>query len=168
MTNQPSNSDFEPRFNGFLFASVGEDRSGMPLSLLSTLARLDLDPWEEAARLAALPGEAAIERLSALISPHAAGSGAPADTTANAARLIALLPPKSSLGTIAQARGKASAAIDRWWPIASVGFLALSFGATFAVATWRASPEPAAAHAQAMRAVAEAAGAPARVPTSLK
>jgi hypothetical protein len=35
-------------FDNFLYASIGADRNGMPLSVLSALARLDLDPWEEA------------------------------------------------------------------------------------------------------------------------
>jgi hypothetical protein len=41
-------------FNAFLFARTGEDRNGMPVSVLSGLARLDMDPWqEEAAQLPA-------------------------------------------------------------------------------------------------------------------
>jgi hypothetical protein len=39
-------------FDAFLFAPVGEERNGMLLSVLSALARLDVDPWQEAARLA--------------------------------------------------------------------------------------------------------------------
>jgi hypothetical protein len=35
-------------YDDFLFASMGEDRNGLPLSVLSALARLDVDPWEEA------------------------------------------------------------------------------------------------------------------------
>jgi len=32
-------------FDEFLFAPVGEDASGMPLTLLTVLARLGVDPW---------------------------------------------------------------------------------------------------------------------------
>ena len=54
-------------FNEFLFAPIGEDRNGMLVSVLSALARLDVDPWLEAAKLAQLPGETATRRLASLI-----------------------------------------------------------------------------------------------------
>ena len=41
------------KFDPFLFASVGEEIDGVPLSVLSVLTRLDLDPREEAAPLSA-------------------------------------------------------------------------------------------------------------------
>jgi hypothetical protein len=40
-----------PEMDAFLFASVGEEEKGIPLSVLSALARLGLDPRNEAARL---------------------------------------------------------------------------------------------------------------------
>src|SRR5947207_11594901 len=58
---------FRPDLNKFLFAAVGEERNGIPLSMMSALAQLDLDPWEEAARLSALAKQEAIERLTELI-----------------------------------------------------------------------------------------------------
>jgi len=82
-------------FDAFLFSPVGDDKNGMLLSVLSALARLDVDPWQEAANLARLPGSAATERLTALI---AALPGQPApqpDTGTIAARLIALLPGRT-------------------------------------------------------------------------
>ena len=39
-------------FNDFLFAPIGEDKNGMLVSVLSGLARSDVDPWQEAAKLA--------------------------------------------------------------------------------------------------------------------
>ena len=42
-------------FDDFLFASIGEEASGMPLSVASVLARLGIDPWFEAGHLARLP-----------------------------------------------------------------------------------------------------------------
>jgi len=42
-------------FDDFLFAIIGDDRNGMQLSVVSVLARMDLDPWHEAATLAASP-----------------------------------------------------------------------------------------------------------------
>jgi hypothetical protein len=38
-----------PEFERFLYASVGEDRNGYVVTVLSTLARLGLDPWKETA-----------------------------------------------------------------------------------------------------------------------
>ena len=55
-------------FDDFLFASIGEDRNGTALSVLSALARLDVDPWQETASLARMPRERATERLAALIA----------------------------------------------------------------------------------------------------
>ena len=56
-----------PDLHNFLFAAVGEERNGIPLSMMSALAQLDLDPWEEAGRLASLATQEAVERLTALI-----------------------------------------------------------------------------------------------------
>jgi hypothetical protein len=39
----------------------------MPLSVLSALARLDVDPWEEAAKLSELPKDTAAQRLASFI-----------------------------------------------------------------------------------------------------
>jgi hypothetical protein len=47
--------------NDFLFAAVGDEPNGMPLNVISALTRLGMDPWEEAARLAALPKALAAE-----------------------------------------------------------------------------------------------------------
>jgi hypothetical protein len=38
-------------FDKFLFATVGEEINGIPLSVLSALMRLEIDPWNEARRL---------------------------------------------------------------------------------------------------------------------
>ena len=54
--------------NDFLFASVGDQRNGMPLNVVSALTRLNVDPWEEAARLAALPKALAAEALEPMIA----------------------------------------------------------------------------------------------------
>lgn len=65
----------------------------MLLSVLSALARLDIDPWQEAARLAGLPGRTATQRLASLIEALPEDPSAHPDPTTIAARLIALLPP---------------------------------------------------------------------------
>ena len=56
--------NFEP----FLHACVGEDRKGNDVTVLSALARLGFDPWQEASDLWGLSGEAALTRLSSTLS----------------------------------------------------------------------------------------------------
>jgi hypothetical protein len=77
--------------DAFLFAPMGEDRNGAPLSVLSALARLNVDPWEEAAALARLPLDAATRKLTSLIATLPVGSSARADPGTMAHRLVALL-----------------------------------------------------------------------------
>jgi hypothetical protein len=79
-------------FNVFLFARVCEDRNETPLSVLSALARLNLDPWQEAAELAQLPRESATQRLTSSIAALADGPTAHLEHGITAARLIAPLP----------------------------------------------------------------------------
>jgi len=92
MTGSGSISVVGSEFNVFLFARVGEDRNDTPLSVLSALARLDLDPWQEAAELARLPRESATQRLASSIAALADGPRPDLEHGIIAARLIALLP----------------------------------------------------------------------------
>ncbi|MGC1886025.1 MAG: hypothetical protein WA709_08005 [Stellaceae bacterium] len=96
MTHSVSASHLGSEFNDFLFAPIGEDRNGMLLSALSALARLDLDPWQEAAKLAGLPGETATQRLASLIAGLPDGRSMHQDPGTIAARLVALLPRPAS------------------------------------------------------------------------
>ena len=56
-----------PEYDSFLFAPVGEEVDGIPLSVLSALSRLNLDPRDEAARLAQLTEETAADQLASMI-----------------------------------------------------------------------------------------------------
>lgn len=85
-----------PEFDAFLFAPIGDDKNDMPLSVLSALARLDLDPWQEAAELARLPRETATQRLVLSIAALADGPDVHLEHGTIAARLIALLPRQAS------------------------------------------------------------------------
>ncbi len=81
-------------FERFLYSFVGQDDNGLPLSVLSVIARRDVDPWEEAAKLSQLPERAAVSQLVSLLGATPQG---PPDSEAQArtaARLIALLPPR--------------------------------------------------------------------------
>src|SRR5579859_29282 len=100
-------------FNDFLFALVGEDRNGMPLSVVSVLARMDLDPWVEAAQLADLPAETAARRLGSWLDALSDPTLKSPSPAARAVSLIALLPrrappnsppPPARSGTVAAAR----------------------------------------------------------------
>ncbi len=79
-------------FDKFLYAPIREDRNGTPLSVLSALARLEVDPWQEAASLALMPKATAAVRLTALIAalPDEQTKDIPAKSIA--ADLVALLP----------------------------------------------------------------------------
>ncbi len=76
--------------NDFLFAEIGTEPNGMPLSLLSAFARGGKDPWQEAQRLAELPGHLAVSGLAGLIAASGAQRGPEATTMAQ--NLVKLLP----------------------------------------------------------------------------
>jgi len=84
----PPQSVYEP----FLYAAFGEDPAGDPVSVLSTIARLDIDPWQEAARLDLLAPPVATEQLRSLIGKSASGAAPDAGADDAIRRLIALLP----------------------------------------------------------------------------
>lgn len=81
-------------FNDFLFAPIGEEKNGAVLTVLSALARLGVDPWQESARLAQLSTAKATQRLTAIISGLQRGQWTEADAETIAARLVGLLPAK--------------------------------------------------------------------------
>jgi hypothetical protein len=77
--------------NDFLFASIADDANGMPLTMLTALARTGADPWAEAAALAALSRETATQKLVSLLAKIPNGPAPGADTLTLASRLVALL-----------------------------------------------------------------------------
>lgn len=79
-------------FDAFLYAEVGDDQQGGLLSVLSALARVGVDPWDQAALLARSPLDVGVRALSALLARLPDGSGRPADPVGVATRLISLLP----------------------------------------------------------------------------
>jgi hypothetical protein len=81
-------------FERFLYSFVGQDDSGLPLSVLSVIARHDVDPWEEAAKLSQLPERAAVTQLVSLLGTLPQDPSDLHEQTRTAARLIALLPPR--------------------------------------------------------------------------
>jgi hypothetical protein len=76
----------------FLFATIGEEVGGVPLSIISMFARLGLDPWEEAGRMSAVGAQEAAEQLARLIA-DLPGRSCPLGEAREIARpLVALLP----------------------------------------------------------------------------
>jgi hypothetical protein len=82
----------DSQFDAFLYAPIFESSSEIPVSVLSALARQNVDPWMEAAELARLPRMTAVAKLTALIASISAGDSGRRDPADNAARLVALLP----------------------------------------------------------------------------
>ena len=92
MTTSAANSYLTLKFDDFLFARITANGDETPLSVLSVLARLGIDPWEEAARLTQLPRLTAAERLASLIAATPGAPSAYLDAAAVSERLISLLP----------------------------------------------------------------------------
>lgn len=82
----------DPAFDGFLGAPVGEDRTGANVTVLSMLARLDVDPWVEASELSRMPDAPARKRLEALLTRFKDVPAHLPDRDRVASALLALLP----------------------------------------------------------------------------
>jgi hypothetical protein len=89
--------------NDFLFATISDEANGMPLSVLSALTRLGMDPWDEAAQLAALPKVRAAEALAPMIARLSIGRSLRADDMAVARRLAGLLPTHEHAASLGRA-----------------------------------------------------------------
>jgi hypothetical protein len=79
------------QYDRFLFARLHENDEP-PLSVLSALARQDVDAWQEAARLAQLPKDHAVNSLASTIWKSNSERWSPSEASIVAARLIELLP----------------------------------------------------------------------------
>jgi len=88
-----------PEFDDFLFEPLGGEINGLRLSVFSTLARLEVDPWQEAAKLAGLPEATATARLASLIALLPSESSMHRDPDTIAAGLVALLRRRTSSNT---------------------------------------------------------------------
>ena len=118
----------QSQFNAFLFASIGNEGNGMVLSVISALARLGVDPWQEAARLADLPKELAAAALDRLILRLPTGLWERTETPKIAARLIELLPRRDAIVRPAAAAGptKANPPFAVWMIVLALGASALA------------------------------------------
>ncbi|MET4292331.1 hypothetical protein ABIB06_002190 [Bradyrhizobium sp. LB8.2] len=118
-------SRLESKYDAFLFASLCENDE-LPLTVLSVLARQDLDPWQEADRLARLSEEQAINSLASRIWKSNSERWSPSEASILAIRVIQLLP---SHGGIRSDRNSTEDGDGRMmWLV--VGMLAASIAAS--------------------------------------
>jgi hypothetical protein len=96
MTLRPEFSLGHSEYNGFLFAVVDEGEVGLPLTVLTALTRLGIDPWQEAARLADLPRELAAQALAEVIAKLPGKACQAPGSTAIASRLVKWLPIRTA------------------------------------------------------------------------
>ena len=89
----PDGSDYD----AFLFAEWGVDKTGAAVTVLSALARLDLEPWTEARELARLGREDAQIRLTTHFEAIADIPALALASEGRAAKLILLLPKRAPL-----------------------------------------------------------------------
>jgi hypothetical protein len=131
-------------FQQFLYAPICEDQEGMTLSVLSALARQDIDPWTEAARLSRLPEETAVEQIIALLDALPRRIVASLDRMKVASRLSALLPRAtasdlSGAQPAAAAGGQSRAALAFNWRFFYL-YLCMMFLMNWIMAEFHASP----------------------------
>jgi hypothetical protein len=122
-----------PEYRPFLQSRLWEERNDMPLTMLSALARLDVDPWQEAAELAILPRDWAQKRLAALLRTLPGAPSVVLEVDALCGRSVNLLPVR------AVAPGAPSAAVrSRTGLVAAASallFLGTSLAAVYLVST---------------------------------
>ena len=124
MALRPLFAPLRPDLDRFLFAVVREERNGIPLSTISALTQLGLDPWDEAGRLAGLAKRDAVEQLTGLLLRLPGPSRPLAEEVRQiAVALIDVLPPANGIAEPARTRGTALATMSRdraFWVICCV------------------------------------------------
>lgn len=85
-----------PDYDAFLHAELGEDRTGVAVTVLSALARIGLEPWTEAKELALLSNEEAEVRLNAHLAAITDVPALAMASRSKAAKLVSLLPKRKS------------------------------------------------------------------------
>ncbi len=147
-----------PEFDAFLFAPLEEQSTGRPMSVLSALARLDVDPWREAAELAQMPREAAHQRLTMLFSQPSVVSVPPSAPAAIADRLVKLLPRGTRPHFVSQGKLFQGYPTQRWRTTAKTILVNLVVVASVLLAQWALMglrlPATGMAHAAAPQVVA--------------
>ena len=133
-------SPLKPEFDAFLFAPIGNNSNGMQVSVLSGLAQSELDPWQQAAELAQLPGKTAIDRLALLIGKMPDKGWAHPDAVAVATRLIALLPKQFSASRELSAQSLGAMMKSKPWRVCVV-LMSFVLGFQFLIASRQLAPK---------------------------
>jgi hypothetical protein len=118
-------------FDRFLYASVGEDRNGNVVTVLSTLARLGVDPWSEAAELSDLERDDARTRFSALLTRFNDVPALVREQGPITARLLDLLPKTSGRQSVQGTVLSAPAIALKMVPIVAILMIILFLVQTF-------------------------------------
>ena len=128
MDHRPPFSSLSARYDDFLFAPVCDEANGMRLSVISALARMNVDPWEEATRLAAMPKAIAEKTLLSILDLVSGCSWKSPEAEAIAARLVRLLPqPGENATTVATGTAAGAAQRASYWWVWVCFALAISF-----------------------------------------
>jgi DNA-binding transcriptional LysR family regulator len=125
MVRPASLSVLPSAYDDFLYAPVGESTNGALLTVLSVLARQNVDPWEEAADLSRLPRDTAARRLTAMIT---ASPGQSSNQAVVADRLIALLPRRIASADSAPTALPSVPPVDRPPPTVNLMVIAIYIG----------------------------------------
>jgi hypothetical protein len=122
-----SGSGLTSTYNDFLFAPICEEANGVRLSVVSALARMDVDPWEEAKRIAAMPKAIAERALLPILDRVLSKNRNPSETEMIATRLVQLLPQSGEGVTMGPLQTARVGAQRTYW-LVWLGFaLAISF-----------------------------------------
>ncbi|MET4799749.1 hypothetical protein ABIA96_002318 [Bradyrhizobium sp. LB11.1] len=130
----------ESRYDAFLFAPICETDQNN-LSVLSLLARQDVDPWQEAARLTQLSKPQAIQSFAATISQSKSEQWSPSEAIVLAARLIDLLPAHGRPSSAAPWAGDGIGGLTVW-VVAGALFISIAISRNNVRNSTRESGEP--------------------------
>ncbi|WP_395677266.1 hypothetical protein [Inquilinus sp.] len=123
----------QSKLNAFLFADVGAESNGMPLSVVSMLGRLGGDPWATAGRLAGQPRDAAVLELAEIITGTAQADRSSSEIMAIATRLASLLPGPGAASFVAARRSGPQSSSVGGWSKSTLAVLALALAAVVLV-----------------------------------
>jgi hypothetical protein len=133
-------SGLESQYDAFLFASVCETDE-LTLSVLSLLARQDIDPWQEAARLTQLPKAQAMNSLATKIWKSNSDQWSPSEASIVAVRLIDLLPshgcPRSTPLWAGDGNGRLT-----FWVVAGMLFMSIAISGNSMQSSTKNSDDP--------------------------
>jgi len=127
-------------FDEFLGAPIRDDVNGTTLSILSALARLDVDPWREATSLARMPREAAAERLTALIDALPREPASAIAWQTSAADLVALLPKSKTPNVRSSDEAFAATGLREQQIVMAFGAFAIMMLIVFAISALSPGP----------------------------